>query len=85
MTDDKRQRAHDETRQAWNRNAAYWDGRMGEGNDFVEVLSWPATERLLGACSPGSGFWTWPVATASPRGGWRPWGPRWWPLISPAR
>jgi 2-polyprenyl-3-methyl-5-hydroxy-6-metoxy-1,4-benzoquinol methylase len=47
MTDEERRRAHEETRQAWNRNAAYWDGRMGEGNDFVEVLSWPATERLL--------------------------------------
>jgi 2-polyprenyl-3-methyl-5-hydroxy-6-metoxy-1,4-benzoquinol methylase len=37
-----------ETRQAWNENAAFWDERMGEGNDFVEVLTWPATERLLG-------------------------------------
>jgi 2-polyprenyl-3-methyl-5-hydroxy-6-metoxy-1,4-benzoquinol methylase len=36
-----------ETRQAWNENAAFWDERMGEGNDFVEVLTWPATERLL--------------------------------------
>ncbi|RME63079.1 MAG: class I SAM-dependent methyltransferase [Caldilineae bacterium] len=32
---------------AWNANAAYWDHRMGEGNDFVEVLCWPALERLL--------------------------------------
>jgi SAM-dependent methyltransferase len=36
-----------ETRAAWNQNAAFWDQRMGEGNDFVEVLIWPATERLL--------------------------------------
>lgn len=40
-------RANEETRDAWNRNAAFWDERMGEGNDFVEVLTWPATERLL--------------------------------------
>ncbi|MBN1657103.1 MAG: class I SAM-dependent methyltransferase [Anaerolineae bacterium] len=36
------------TRQAWDANADFWDGRMGEGNDFVEVLTWPASERLLG-------------------------------------
>jgi 2-polyprenyl-3-methyl-5-hydroxy-6-metoxy-1,4-benzoquinol methylase len=40
-------RANEETRNAWNQNAAFWDRRMGEGNDFVEVLVWPATERLL--------------------------------------
>jgi len=39
--------ANEETREAWNENAAFWDKRMGEGNDFVEVLIWPATERLL--------------------------------------
>ncbi|HZW03799.1 MAG TPA: class I SAM-dependent methyltransferase, partial [Anaerolineaceae bacterium] len=38
---------HDEVRQAWEQNAAYWDEHMGEGNDWVETLSWPATERLL--------------------------------------
>jgi 2-polyprenyl-3-methyl-5-hydroxy-6-metoxy-1,4-benzoquinol methylase len=41
------QHANEETRSAWNQNAAFWDERMGEGNDFVEVLIWPATERLL--------------------------------------
>jgi 2-polyprenyl-3-methyl-5-hydroxy-6-metoxy-1,4-benzoquinol methylase len=41
------QRANLETRAAWNANASFWDERMGEGNDFVEVLIWPATERLL--------------------------------------
>lgn len=45
-TDDVR-RANEETRDAWDANAAFWDRRMGEGNDFVEVLSWPATGRLL--------------------------------------
>jgi 2-polyprenyl-3-methyl-5-hydroxy-6-metoxy-1,4-benzoquinol methylase len=41
------QQANEATRSAWNQNAAFWDERMGEGNDFVEVLIWPATERLL--------------------------------------
>jgi 2-polyprenyl-3-methyl-5-hydroxy-6-metoxy-1,4-benzoquinol methylase len=45
-------RANEETREVWNQNAAFWDERMGEGNDFVEVLIWPATERLLELC-PG--------------------------------
>lgn len=39
--------AHAETRAAWEANAAYWDERMGEGNDFVNVLIWPAVARLL--------------------------------------
>jgi 2-polyprenyl-3-methyl-5-hydroxy-6-metoxy-1,4-benzoquinol methylase len=39
--------ANEETRAAWNMNAAFWDQRMGEGNDFVELLIWPVTERLL--------------------------------------
>jgi 2-polyprenyl-3-methyl-5-hydroxy-6-metoxy-1,4-benzoquinol methylase len=34
-------------RKAWNQNAAFWDERMGEGNDWVEYLVRPATERLL--------------------------------------
>ncbi|MCC7355236.1 MAG: class I SAM-dependent methyltransferase [Anaerolineae bacterium] len=46
MTVDLKQ-ANEETRAAWNKNAAHWDARMGEGNDFVEVLIWPATQRLL--------------------------------------
>ena len=32
---------------AWNANARFWDERMGEGNDFFNVLVWPAVERLL--------------------------------------
>lgn len=47
MGEDELRRANEQTRQAWNENAEFWDGRMGEGNDFVEVLVWPATERLL--------------------------------------
>jgi 2-polyprenyl-3-methyl-5-hydroxy-6-metoxy-1,4-benzoquinol methylase len=41
------ERANRETRAAWEANAAYWDARIGEGNDFVNVLIWPATQRLL--------------------------------------
>jgi len=40
--------AHAETHEAWEVNAAYWDDRIGEGNDFVNHLIWPATERMLG-------------------------------------
>jgi SAM-dependent methyltransferase len=48
ITDEELLRAaHEETRAAWDRNAAYWDERMGEGNDFVDLLIWPATQRLL--------------------------------------
>ena len=39
--------ANERTQRAWNANAAFWDERMGEGNDFVNVLIWPATLRLL--------------------------------------
>ncbi len=46
MTDEIR-RANDETRQAWEANAEFWDERMGEGNDFVNILQWPAILRLL--------------------------------------
>ena len=44
--------AHAETQAAWNANAGYWDDRMGEGNDFVNVLIWPALARML-ALRPG--------------------------------
>jgi 2-polyprenyl-3-methyl-5-hydroxy-6-metoxy-1,4-benzoquinol methylase len=42
-----RSRANDEARRAWDQNAEFWDLRMGEGNDFVELLIWPSVERLL--------------------------------------
>ncbi len=47
MTIKDLRQANIETREVWNENAAFWDERMGEGNDFVELLIWPATERLL--------------------------------------
>jgi 2-polyprenyl-3-methyl-5-hydroxy-6-metoxy-1,4-benzoquinol methylase len=34
-------------RDAWNANAAFWDERMGEGNDWHLQLIRPAVERLL--------------------------------------
>ena len=52
MSDLDLKAAHEETRDAWNANAAYWDEFMGEGNDFVEVLIWPPAQRLL-ALQPG--------------------------------
>jgi 2-polyprenyl-3-methyl-5-hydroxy-6-metoxy-1,4-benzoquinol methylase len=45
-------KANEETREAWNQNASFWDEHMGEGNDFFKILEWPAIERLL-ALKPG--------------------------------
>ncbi len=50
---DQFQQYSQEAQVAWNENAAYWDEYMGEGNDFVNVLCWPAIERLL---APGPGM-----------------------------
>jgi len=36
---------------AWNANAEFWDERMAEGNEFFNVLVWPAVERLLRPCA----------------------------------
>ena len=44
MTDDSDQHAQS----AWNQIAEFWNQRMGEGNDFVELLIWPCVQRLLG-------------------------------------
>lgn len=38
---------NEETRKIWDQNAAYWDDRMADGNDFQRTLIGPATERLL--------------------------------------
>ena len=37
----------DEVRRIWNTNAEWWDDRIGDGNDFQEMLIEPTTERLL--------------------------------------
>lgn len=36
-----------DVRSIWNYNAAFWDEKMGEGNQFQRLLVGPATERLL--------------------------------------
>lgn len=36
-----------QARDAWDRNAEFWNERMGDGNDFFNILIWPAVERLL--------------------------------------
>jgi 2-polyprenyl-3-methyl-5-hydroxy-6-metoxy-1,4-benzoquinol methylase len=36
-----------DARRAWDTNAAFWDQRMGEGNDFFKILIWPAVKQLL--------------------------------------
>jgi 2-polyprenyl-3-methyl-5-hydroxy-6-metoxy-1,4-benzoquinol methylase len=38
---------NDASRASWNANAAFWDERMGEGNDFQLKLLAPALEKLL--------------------------------------
>jgi len=43
--------ANKATKAAWEYNADFWDERMGEGNDFVNVLCWPNFEMLLEICS----------------------------------
>ncbi len=38
---------NEETRNLWNQNAAFWDDKMRDGNDFQRILVGPASERLL--------------------------------------
>jgi 2-polyprenyl-3-methyl-5-hydroxy-6-metoxy-1,4-benzoquinol methylase len=47
MTDRSWRELNDETKDIWDRNAAFWDDYMGEGNDFQRLLVGPATEKLL--------------------------------------
>jgi len=47
MTVDDLRKSNDETRSSWDANAAFWDARMGEGNDFFNVLQWPVILRWL--------------------------------------
>jgi len=62
MTIENLRKANDETRSAWDANAAFWDARMGEGNDFVNVLQWPAILRLL---DPQPGQYILDIATGN--------------------
>lgn len=41
------ERLSEQVRDAWERNADFWDGYMGEGRAFQNLLLGPATERLL--------------------------------------
>jgi len=34
-----------QAKDAWNRNAEFWNECIGEGNDFFNILLWPAVER----------------------------------------
>ena len=36
-----------QAKHAWDINAEFWYERMGEGNEFFEILLWPAIEKLL--------------------------------------
>jgi 2-polyprenyl-3-methyl-5-hydroxy-6-metoxy-1,4-benzoquinol methylase len=48
MTKKSLRKLNKETRSAWDANAAAWDARMADdGNDFINVLCWPAIGRLL--------------------------------------
>lgn len=40
-----------EVRDIWDRNAVFWDNRMGEGNSFHKTLIEPTQERLLNVCA----------------------------------
>lgn len=37
----------EDNRRIWDANARWWDDRIGDGNDFQDLLIEPATERLL--------------------------------------
>lgn len=41
------QKQNSNVQRAWNANAEFWDERMAEGNEFFNLLVWPAVERLL--------------------------------------
>jgi 2-polyprenyl-3-methyl-5-hydroxy-6-metoxy-1,4-benzoquinol methylase len=38
---------HSQDHVGWEAVAAFWHDRMGEGNDLVELLIWPAVQKLL--------------------------------------
>ena len=41
-------RLNRESQSIWDKNARFWDERMGEGNQFQRQLIGPGTDRLLG-------------------------------------
>jgi 2-polyprenyl-3-methyl-5-hydroxy-6-metoxy-1,4-benzoquinol methylase len=48
MTEHASHTPNEESREAWNANAAFWDEHIQHGNDWHLELVRPATERLLG-------------------------------------
>lgn len=38
---------NEDAQRAWNSNAQFWDEQMADGNEFFNVLVWPAVEALL--------------------------------------
>jgi 2-polyprenyl-3-methyl-5-hydroxy-6-metoxy-1,4-benzoquinol methylase len=55
VLDDEYLSPNELSRRAWEHNAEFWNKRMGEGNDWVEVLEMPAIMRLLDI-QPGEGI-----------------------------
>ena len=45
-----------QAKDAWNRNAEFWDERMGEGNDFLTSFSGQPSRGFLNR-SRESDFW----------------------------
>jgi 2-polyprenyl-3-methyl-5-hydroxy-6-metoxy-1,4-benzoquinol methylase len=45
MSQNDEENAH--AQRSWNINAEFWDKRMADGNDFFNILVWPAVEKLL--------------------------------------
>ncbi len=51
MPEEDRTTVLSETRRIWDTIAEWWDDKIGDGNDFQQVLLEPTTERLLGDIS----------------------------------
>src|SRR5260370_38243037 len=47
VSDGEFQGLNEEVREIWDKNADYWNERMGDGNDFHRILIGPTQERLL--------------------------------------
>src|SRR5260370_32040978 len=47
VSDGEFQGLNEEVREIWDKNADYWNERMGDGNDFHRILIGPTHERLL--------------------------------------
>lgn len=61
--------ANSEAQLAWSANAEFWDKRMAEGNEFFNLLVWPAVERLLHP-QPGERLLDIACWNGAPPGGW---------------